>query len=199
MQKFTEDDYKVAPTTCGRPANVVQQFRMRITAGSHGASPFISTLTTMAEGDAGGGTSRGQAAGGPLPLSGRQQQAGGSGSAQPNEIGHMHFQDVPDMPGEHARQHHAPHPGDGISPADDDSPARSATRDTRDRSRSNSSCRVQQADPFMLAQEIRQKAEGVNAQGPRAVMARASVRALRGLPRLPVAARRAGSHPHPRQ
>jgi 4-hydroxyphenylpyruvate dioxygenase len=161
MQKFTEDDYKVGADNMRQAGDVVQQFRMRITAEFTRASPFISTLTTMLKVT--------RAAGHPAvkPLVDLYHFWSGNNKLEdldllkPNEIGHMHFQDVPDMPRELLDNTTRLIPGDGISPLT------TILRKVSDKGYSGSLSvelflpKYQQADPFMLAQEIRQKAEGV--------------------------------------
>ncbi len=161
MQKFTEDDYKTGADNMRQAGDVVQQFRMRITAEFTRASPFISTLTTMLKVT--------RAAGHPAvkPLVDLYHFWSGNNKLEdldllkPNEIGHMHFQDVPDMPRELLDNTTRLIPGDGISPLT------TILRKVSDKGYSGSLSvelflpKYQQADPFMLAQEIRQKAEGV--------------------------------------
>ena len=161
MQKFTEDDYKTGADNMRQAGDVVQQFRMRITAEFTRASPFISTLPTMLKVT--------RAAGHPSvkPLVDCYHFWSGNNKLEdldqlkPNEIGHMHFQDVPDMPRELLDNTTRLIPGDGISPLT------TILRKVSDKGYSGSLSvelflpKYQQADPFMLAQEIRQKAEGV--------------------------------------
>ena len=161
MQKFTEDDYKTGADNMRQAGDVVQQFRMRITAEFTRASPFISTLTTMLKVT--------RAAGHPAvkPLVDLYHFWSGNNKLEdldllkPNEIGHMHFQDVPDMPRELLDNTTRLIPGDGISPLT------TILRKVSDKGYSGSLSvelflpKYQQADPFMLGQEIRQKAEGV--------------------------------------
>jgi len=160
-QKFTEDDYKTGADNMRQVGDVVQQFRMRITGEFTRASPFISTLTTMLKVT--------RAAGHPAvkPLVDLYHFWSGNNKLEdldllkPNEIGHMHFQDVPDMPRELLDNTTRLIPGDGISPLT------TILRKVSDKGYSGSLSvelflpKYQQADPFMLAQEIRQKAEGV--------------------------------------
>ncbi|HEY3092975.1 MAG TPA: TIM barrel protein, partial [Vicinamibacterales bacterium] len=47
MQKFTEDDYKAGADNMRQAGDIVQQFKMRMTAEFTRNSPFISTLPTM--------------------------------------------------------------------------------------------------------------------------------------------------------
>jgi len=161
MQKFTEDDYKAGADNMRQAGDIVQQFKMRMTAEFTRNSPFISTLPTMLKVT--------RAAGHPAvkPLVDFYHFWSGNNKLEdldqlkPNEIGHMHFQDVPDMPRELLDNTTRLIPGDGISPLT------TILRKVSDKGYSGSLSvelflpKYQQADPFMLAQEIRQKAEGV--------------------------------------
>src|SRR2546421_900276 len=161
MQKFTEDDYKTGADNMRQVGDIVQQFKMRMTAEFTRNSPFISTLPTMLKVT--------RAAGHPSvkPLVDCYHFWSGNNKLEdldllkPNEIGHMHFQDVPDVPRELLDNTTRLIPGDGISPLT------TILRKVSDKGYSGSLSvelflpKYQQADPFMLAQEIRQKAEGV--------------------------------------
>jgi sugar phosphate isomerase/epimerase len=80
---------------------------------------------------------------------------------RPGEIGHVHFQDVPDTPRELLDTTTREIPGDGIAPlvrilkklADKDYRGPLSVELFRPR--------FQQADPFALAREIRRKSEAV--------------------------------------
>jgi 4-hydroxyphenylpyruvate dioxygenase len=83
---------------------------------------------------------------------------------RPGELAHVHFQDVPDMPRELLDNTTRVIPGDGVTPL---------TRILRKLSEKGYAGQLsvelfapkfQQADPFELAREIRQKAEGVMRQ-----------------------------------
>jgi 4-hydroxyphenylpyruvate dioxygenase len=160
-QKFTEDDYKTGAENMRKVGDVVQQFRMRMTAEFTRASPFISTLTTLLKVT--------RAAGHPAvkPLVDLYHFWSGNNKLEdldllrPGEVGHAHFQDVPDMPRELLDNTTRLIPGDGISPLN------AILRKLSDKGYAGPLSvelflpKYQQADPFTLAQEIRQKAEGV--------------------------------------
>ena len=80
---------------------------------------------------------------------------------RPGEIHHVHFQDVPDMPRELLDNTTRLIPGDGISPLT------TILRKLADKGYAGPLSvelflpKYQQADPFTLAQEIREKAEAV--------------------------------------
>ena len=161
MQKFTEDDYKTGADNMRQAGDVVQQFRMRMTAEFTRASPFISTLTTMMK------VTRAAAHPNVKPLFDFYHFWSGNNKLEdidllkPGEIGHVHFQDVPDMPRELLDNTTRLIPGDGISPLT------TILRKLADKGYAGPLSvelflpKYQQADPFMLAQEIRQKGEGV--------------------------------------
>jgi sugar phosphate isomerase/epimerase len=83
---------------------------------------------------------------------------------RPGEIGHVHFQDVPDMPRELLDNTTRFIPGDGISPLT------TILRKLADKGYAGPLSvelflpKFQQGDPFEVAREIRQKAEAVMRQ-----------------------------------
>jgi 4-hydroxyphenylpyruvate dioxygenase len=161
MQKFTEDDYKTGADNMRQAGDVAQQFRMRMTAEFTRASPFISTLTTMMK------VTRAAAHPNVKPLFDFYHFWSGNNKLEdidllkPGEIGHVHFQDVPDMPRELLDNTTRLIPGDGISPLT------TILRKLADKGYAGPLSvelflpKYQMADPFVLAQEIRQKGEGV--------------------------------------
>ena len=80
---------------------------------------------------------------------------------KPGEIGHVHFQDVPDMPRELLDQTTRVIPGDGITPLV------KILRKLAEKGYAGPLSvelflpKFQQGDPYEIAREIRQKAEGV--------------------------------------
>ena len=161
MQKFTEDDYKTGADNMRSAGDLVQQFDMRMTAEFTRGSSFISTLRTMLQ------VTRAAAHPRVKPLLDCYHFWSGNNKLEdldlirPGEIGHMHFQDVPDMPRELLDNTTRLIPGDGISPLN------AILRKLADKGYAGPLSvelflpKYQQADPFTLAQEIRQKAEGV--------------------------------------
>jgi sugar phosphate isomerase/epimerase len=83
---------------------------------------------------------------------------------RPSEIGHVHFQDVPDMPRELLDNTTRIIPGDGVSPLT------RILRKLADKGYAGPLSielflpKFQQGDPFEVAREIRQKAESVMRQ-----------------------------------
>ena len=161
MQKVTEDDYKTGADNMRQAGDIAQQFKLRMTAEFTRGSSFISTLSTMLRVT--------RAAGHPnvRPLFDCYHFWSGNNKLEdldlvrPGEIGHVHFQDVPDMPRELLDNTTRLIPGDGISPLN------AILRKLSDKGYAGPLSvelflpKYQQADPFTLAQEIRQKAEGV--------------------------------------
>jgi 2-keto-myo-inositol isomerase len=82
-------------------------------------------------------------------------------SARPGEIAHVHFQDVPDIPREMLDQSTREIPGDGIAPVDRILQALAKVEYAGVLSVELFLPRFQQADPFVLATEIKRKAEAV--------------------------------------
>ncbi len=80
---------------------------------------------------------------------------------RPGEIGHVHFQDIPDMPRELLDSSTRAIPGDGIAPLE------RMLRKIADKGYSGTLSvelflpRFQQGDPYAIATEIRRKAEPV--------------------------------------
>ncbi len=160
-QEFTEDDYTVGVENMRRVGEVGAEFDMTIMAEFLRNSTFISTLTTLLQ--------MMRAAGHPnlAPLldcyhfwswRGRFEDLD---LIRPGEIGHVHFQDVPDVPREQLTSRTRFIPGDGISPL-----PRILGKLAEKGYQGSLSVelflpRFQQGDPFEVASEIRQKAEAV--------------------------------------
>ena len=160
-QEFTQDDYTVGVENMRRVGEVGAQFGMTIMAEFLRTSTFISTLTTLLQ------MMRAAAHPNLAPLldcyhfwswRGRFEDLD---LIRPGEIGHVHFQDVPDMPRELLTSRTRFIPGDGISPLP------RILRKLAEKEYAGSLSvelflpRFQQGDPFEVAREIRQKAEAV--------------------------------------
>jgi sugar phosphate isomerase/epimerase len=78
-----------------------------------------------------------------------------------NEIAHVHFQDVPDLPREMLDQTTREIPGDGIAPVDRILQALARTGYAGPLSVELFAARFAQGDPFTIATEIKRKAEAV--------------------------------------
>lgn len=161
MQKFTEDDYKTGADNMRSAGDVVKQFDMRVTAEFTRGSAFISTLRTMLQ------VTRAAAHPSVKPLFDCYHFWSGNNKLEdldqirPGEIGHVHFQDVPDMPRELLDNTTRIIPGDGVSPLT------TILRKLSDKGYAGPLSvelflpKFQQGDPYEVAQEIRRKAEAV--------------------------------------
>jgi sugar phosphate isomerase/epimerase len=144
--------------------DVAKEFRMTVMAEFVRTSTFISTLTTLLK------MTRAAAHPNVAPLFDCYHFWSGLNKLEdldllrPGEIGHVHFQDVPDLPRELLDTTTRVIPGDGISPLT------RILRKLADKGYAGPLSvelflpKFQQADPFELAQEIRKKAEAVMRQ-----------------------------------
>jgi 2-keto-myo-inositol isomerase len=163
-QKFTQDDYKAGAANMREVGEIAKQFQMTAMAEAVRTSTFISTLTTLVT------MTRAAAHPNVAPLLDCYHFWSGLNkledldSIRPGEIGHVHFQDVPDMPRELLDNTTRVIPGDGISPLS------KILRKLADKGYAGPLSvelflpKFQQGDPFEIAREIRQKAEGVMRQ-----------------------------------
>ena len=159
--KFTVEDYKPCPGNMHEAAEVARQFSMSLRVEFVRTSTFISTLPTALK------MTRAAAHPNLSILFDCYHYWSGLNKLEdldllkPGDIGHVHFQDVPDMPREMLDNTTRFIPGDGVSPL------------TRILSKLGEKGyagplsvelflpRFQQGDPFEVAREIRQKAEVV--------------------------------------
>jgi 2-keto-myo-inositol isomerase len=163
-QKFTLDDYKTGVDNIREVGEIAKQFHMTVMAEFVRTSTFISTLTTLLK------MTREAAHPNMHPMLDCYHFWSGLNKFEdldllrPGELAHVHFQDVPDMPRELLDNTTRVIPGDGVTPL---------TRILRKLSEKGYAGQLsvelfapkfQQADPFELAREIRQKAEGVMRQ-----------------------------------
>ena len=163
-QKFTLDDYKTGVDNIREVGEIAKQFHLTVMAEFVRTSTFISTLTTLLK------MTREAAHPNMHPMLDCYHFWSGLNKLEdldllrPGEIAHVHFQDVPDMPRELLDNTTRVIPGDGVTPL---------TRILRKLSEKGYAGQLsvelfapkfQQADPFELAREIRQKAEGVMRQ-----------------------------------
>jgi len=163
-RKITLDDYKACPQNMHEAAEVAKQFNMSLRIEFLRTSPFISTLPTVLK------MTRAAAHPNLSPMLDCYHFWSGFNKLedldliQANEIGHVHFQDVPDIPREMLDNATRFIPGDGISPL---------TRILRKLAEKGYAGplsvelflpKFQQGDPFEVAREIRQKAEVVMRQ-----------------------------------
>src|SRR5216684_2258516 len=163
-QKLTLDDYKTGADNMREVGEIATQFRMTAMAEFVRTSSFISTLTTLLK------MTRTAAHPNMKPLLDCYHFWSGLNKLEdldlirPGEIGHVHFQDVPDVPRELLDNTSRFIPGDGISPL---------TRilgKLADKGYAGPLSvelflpKFQQGDPYEVAREIRQKAEAVMRQ-----------------------------------
>jgi sugar phosphate isomerase/epimerase len=162
--KFTEDDYKTGIDNMRKVGEVAKQFRLTAMAEFVRASTFISTLTTLLK------MMRSAAHPNLAPLLDFYHFWSGNNKLEDldlirrGEIGHVHFQDVPDIPRELLDNTTRFIPGDGVSPLN------RILRKLADKDYAGSLSvelflpRFQQGDPFEIAREIRQKSETIMRQ-----------------------------------
>jgi 4-hydroxyphenylpyruvate dioxygenase len=163
-QKVTLDDYKAGVDNMREAGEVAKQFNMSLRIEFVRTSSFISTLTTLLK------MTRAAAHPNLAPMFDFYHFWSGLNKLEdldlirPSEIGHVHFQDVPDMPRELLDNTTRIIPGDGVSPLT------RILRKLADKGYAGPLSvelflpKFQQGDPFEVAQEIRQKAESVMRQ-----------------------------------
>jgi sugar phosphate isomerase/epimerase len=160
-EKFTLDDYKTGADNMREVGEIAKQFRMTAMAEFVRTSSFISTLTTLLQ------MTRAAAHPNMRALFDCYHFWSGLSKLEdldvirPGEIGHVHFQDVPDMPRELLDNTTRFIPGDGVSPLT------TILRKLADKGYAGPLSvelflpKFQQGDPFEVASEIRRKAEAV--------------------------------------
>ena len=163
-QKFTQDDYKAGVDNMRQVGDIAKQADMIAMAEFVRASTFIATLGTAIK------MTR-EAAHPNMKIlfdcyhfwSG-QSKFEDLDLLRPGDIGHVHFQDVPDMPRELLDQTTRVIPGDGVTPLV------KILRKLAEKGYSGPLSvelflpKFQQGDPFEVAREIRQKSEAVMRQ-----------------------------------
>jgi 2-keto-myo-inositol isomerase len=157
--KFTEDDYKTGIDNMREVGEIAKQFNMTAMIEATRASTFVAALPTMLR------MTRG--AGNVLPLLDCYHFWSGPSKLEdldqirPGEIGHVHFQDTPDLPRELLSQTSRVIPGDGVAPLV------RILRTLADKGYAGPLSvelflpKFTQGDPFEVATEIRRKSEGV--------------------------------------
>jgi 2-keto-myo-inositol isomerase len=163
-QKVTADDYKAGVANMREVAELARQFGMTVMVEAVRASTFIATLPTLLR------MTREAAHPNLAPLLDCYHFWSGPNKLEdldlirPGEIGHVHFQDVPDMPRELLDNTTRLIPGDGISPLTRILGALAKQGYAGPLSVELFLPKFQQGDPFDVAREIRQKAEAVMRQ-----------------------------------
>jgi len=161
MQKFAETDYMTGAENMRQVGDVAREFQMTAMAEFVRASSFISTLTTALK------VTRAAAHRNVAIVFDCYHFWSGNNKLEdldllkPGEIGHVHFQDVPDEPRELLDNTTRFIPGDGVSPLT------TILRKLSDKGYAGPLSvelflpKFQQGDPFEVAREIKQKAETV--------------------------------------
>jgi len=160
-EKFTEEDYKRGVANMRENGDIAKQFGMVVMAEAVRTSTFIGTLPTMLK------MMREAAHPNVAPLLDFYHFYSGLNKLEDldlirnGEIGHVHFQDVPDMPRELLDNTTRIIPGDGVAPLN------RMLRTLSDKGYSGPLSvelflpKFQQGDPYEVAREIRQKCEAV--------------------------------------
>jgi 2-keto-myo-inositol isomerase len=161
MEKFTQDDYKAGAANMREIGEIAKGFGMTAMAEAVRASTFVSTLPTLLRMTREAGHPNMQ------PLLDFYHFWSGNNKLEdldairPREIGHVHFQDVPDIPRELLDNTTRIIPGDGISPLN------TILRKLADKGYAGPLSvelflpKFQMGDPYEVAREIRQKSEAV--------------------------------------
>jgi 2-keto-myo-inositol isomerase len=160
-EKFTRDDFTRGAANMREVGDIARQFGMTVMVEAVRSSTFIGTLPTMLKMI----REAGHASVAPL-LDFYHFYSGLSkledlDLLQPGEIGHVHFQDVPDMPRELLDNTTRVIPGDGVAPID------RMLRTLAEKGYSGPLSvelflpQFQKGDPYEVAREIRQKSEAV--------------------------------------
>lgn len=162
--KFTQDDYKVGVDNMRKVGDVATGFGMMAMAEFTRASTFVATLGTMLRLVREAAHPNMRALFDCYHFWSGQSKFEDLDQVKPGEIGHVHFQDVPDMPRELLDQTTRVIPGDGVTPLV------RILRKLADRGYAGPLSvelflpKFQQGDPYEVAREIRQKAEAVMRQ-----------------------------------
>jgi 2-keto-myo-inositol isomerase len=163
-QKVTLDDYKAGVDNMRKAGEVAKQFNMSLRIEFVRTSSFISTLTTLLK------MTRAAAHPNLAPMFDCYHFWSGLNKLEdldlirPEEIGHVHFQDVPDIPRELLDNTTRLIPGDGVSPLIRILGKLANKGYAGPLSVELFLPKFQQGDPFEVAREIRQKAESVMRQ-----------------------------------
>ena len=162
--KFTQDDYKAGVDNMRQVGDVAKQFGMTAMAEFVRASTFIATLGTMLRMTREAAHPNMQILFDCYHFWSGQSKFEDLDLLRPGDIGHVHFQDVPDMPRELLDQTTRVIPGDGVTPLVTDPAQAGGEGYAGPLSVELFLPKFQQGDPFEVAREIRQKAEAVMRQ-----------------------------------
>ena len=160
-EKFTRDDYKRGADNMRAAGEVARQFGLTAMVEGVRASTFISTLPTLLA------TTRAAAHPNLKPLldcyhfwSGHNRMED-LDAVMPGEVGHMHFQDVPDIPRELLDNNSRLIPGDGNAPLTTILGKMASKGYAGPLSVELFVPQMQKGDPFTVAAEIKRKSEAV--------------------------------------
>ncbi|HXP81982.1 MAG TPA: sugar phosphate isomerase/epimerase [Verrucomicrobiae bacterium] len=163
-KKVTEDDYKAGADNIHDAGEVAKQFNMSLRIEFLRTSTFISTLPTILK------MTRAAAHPNIAPMLDCYHFWSGLNKFEdldlihPGEIGHVHFQDVPDMPRELLDLSTRIIPGDGVSPLTRILGKLAEKGYAGPLSVELFLPKFQQGDPYEVAREIRLKSEAVMRQ-----------------------------------
>lgn len=163
-KKVTEDDYKAGADNMHDAGEVAKQFNMSLRIEFLRTSTFISTLPTILK------MTRAAAHPNIAPMLDCYHFWSGLNKFEdldlihPGEIGHVHFQDVPDMPREMLDLSTRIIPGDGVSPLTRILGKLAEKGYAGPLSVELFLPKFQQGDPYEVAKEIRTKSEAVMRQ-----------------------------------
>lgn len=156
---FTADDYTRGAANMREAGEIARGFGLTMMAEAVRASAFISTLPTLLRMTREAGTV--------APLLDFYHFSSGLSKLEdldlirPREIGHVHFQDVPDVPRELLDNTTRIIPGDGVAPLDQILRKLAEKRYAGPLSVELFLPQYQKGNPYEVAREIRQKAEAV--------------------------------------
>ena len=163
--KFTEDDiYRTGAENMRSVGEVAKQFDMTAMAEFTRASTFIATLGTMIRVTRAAAHPNMKILFDCYHFWSGQSKFEDLDTLKPGEIGHVHFQDVPDLPRELLDQTTRVIPGDGVTPLV------RILRKLAEKGYAGALSvelflpKFQQGDPYDVAREIRRKAEAVMRQ-----------------------------------
>ncbi len=162
--KFASDDYKAAAANLRDAAEAAHQFGMLAMVEFVRASAFISTLSSLSKVIREASHSNLRILFDCYHFWSGNNKLEDMDDIRPGEIAHAHFQDVPNMPREFLDSTTRVIPGDGVSPLNQILRRLSAKGYAGSLSVELFMPKFQQADPYEMAREIRQKAEAVMRQ-----------------------------------